>query len=940
MSSGNDAVFLRRNNQIQDAIDSQNMKQALQLIEKRMKKGENTPFLKAWKANVLFNHTDEAHKKRGIAETLELCKSEPPVTDLDTLDTLRRTLQKMDDQTDLRSALWERAAKAKPQDHDLQMRWFTDGFEGRDWKSAQKAAMSLQKNFPRERKYYFWAIFFCHIVSIDSASSDMDRKLFGTLAYRMISKAVAEVPTNPTELLSPPRAIQNAEELLLLIKIFEKQDKHDEILKILDSESAGLNSRIVNNDRIFVANKLHSLGITERWEEGHACAKSLLTVPEDEDGRKALKERDEWKFWNMLIASTRNLEETPGLLAETQEIIEKFIEFSPKSRNAHLARLDLTLVGIRRGQNTSDDLVSACQKYWDQHKHKLYLFGDFRGILETRDDSLVHQVCEYCMDSVEGKADDAIPLINAYKMQYYARLSGRDPSKSTIENLVRNCLDFYENFTLLAKTQNKRDNQEASVMESRPTDDFCLIAAMALLRPNKTSDQVSDKSLIRAAGILERLLVDSPHNYEAILILIRIYTLLGAGSLALKAFSKLSLKHVQYETVGHNLFTRFATIHPYSAPPFEGAEYKDFDPQAAFVQGLDFYRSANLTVSRSLMNGLREGSYANLEETIELRNRLNDSICRRILALETRRVQRLRKGEHLSFHEETAQSTSPAYDQRSYDAYMNLEHHSQPTFETRLRAGPVPKVNWLASARVTDQLFSVLKGIAMQKPNPIKEELLDISDLTLSETESDLTPTEVDASKINLELLKVANFMAGSKTHTSDQIAKTLGQVEVWLNDKKQGLVLQDDKKSPLIENTTVEFDGTPAAPTWRYFHAIWSLVESLKALSNIITLDSRKAVKTTKLPDDHLKRVSALVCGVFEDVRSNTRALKRGLSESANLSTVIDLVMQGDADDKYEKPLQDVLNRMMDASAVEVFCGELRESWEEALDGVMAAKI
>ena len=43
---GSDAVFLRRNNQIQDAIDSQNMKQALQLIEKRMKKGENTPFLK------------------------------------------------------------------------------------------------------------------------------------------------------------------------------------------------------------------------------------------------------------------------------------------------------------------------------------------------------------------------------------------------------------------------------------------------------------------------------------------------------------------------------------------------------------------------------------------------------------------------------------------------------------------------------------------------------------------------------------------------------------------------------------------------------------------------------------------------------------------------------------------------------------------------------
>ena len=78
------------------------------------------------------------------------------------------------------------------------------------------------------------------------------------------------------QLLSPPRAIQNAEELLLLIKIFEKQDKHDEILKILDSESAGLGSRIVNNDRIFVTNKLHSLGMTEALGRGtRMCAKAF-----------------------------------------------------------------------------------------------------------------------------------------------------------------------------------------------------------------------------------------------------------------------------------------------------------------------------------------------------------------------------------------------------------------------------------------------------------------------------------------------------------------------------------------------------------------------------------------------------------------------------------------------------------------------------------------
>lgn len=60
--------------------------------------------------------------------------------------------------------------------------------------------MSLQKNFPRDRKYYFWAIFLSHLVATDDASSDGERKLFGTLAYRMISKAADDVPTNSVRL--------------------------------------------------------------------------------------------------------------------------------------------------------------------------------------------------------------------------------------------------------------------------------------------------------------------------------------------------------------------------------------------------------------------------------------------------------------------------------------------------------------------------------------------------------------------------------------------------------------------------------------------------------------------------------------------------------------------------------------------------------------------
>lgn len=119
-----------------------------------------------------------------------------------------------------------------------------------------------------------------------------------------------------TELLSPPRAIQTAEELLLVIRILESQDRWAEVVQVLNSENAGLSSRIVNNDRTFMSSKVTSLGAAGLWEEGHSYAKSLLTVSEDEAERSTLHERDDWKYWNLLIAAVRHLDNIPGYVLQ------------------------------------------------------------------------------------------------------------------------------------------------------------------------------------------------------------------------------------------------------------------------------------------------------------------------------------------------------------------------------------------------------------------------------------------------------------------------------------------------------------------------------------------------------------------------------------------------------------------------------------------------
>lgn len=247
-------------------------------------------------------------------------------------------------------------------------------------------------------------------------------------------------------------------------------------------------------------------------------------------------------------------------------------------------------------------------------------------------------------------------MINAYKLRYHAHISGNNlSSKSNVESLVKKCIELYNEFSPKTQKTGTGEQGDAAAMESRPADEFCIIAAMTLITFNDSgerSEKISKTALIRAAGLLEQLLVKSPHHSGAILVLIRIYLLLGAGSTALKMFSKLSVKQVQYESVAHVLFTRLATIHPHQGPPIEGADYKDFDPQAAFVKALDFYRSANITVGHQMSKGLNDASYVNLEDTAALRDRLRDSVSRRMWALDIRRMQRLTKGEHLSFHED------------------------------------------------------------------------------------------------------------------------------------------------------------------------------------------------------------------------------------------------------------------------------------------------
>lgn len=89
--------------------------------------------------------------------------------------------------------------------------------------------------------------------------------------------------------------------------------------------------------------------------------------------------------------------------ADARKFTEDFIAFSPKSRNAALARLDIIKTAIGKGEMTTEgDLVPAYQQYIDQHKEKLYAFGDLRRI-SAGDRDLMKQMLEYLSEKISDE---------------------------------------------------------------------------------------------------------------------------------------------------------------------------------------------------------------------------------------------------------------------------------------------------------------------------------------------------------------------------------------------------------------------------------------------------------------------------------------------------------------------------------------------------------
>lgn len=218
-------------------------------------------------------------------------------------------------------------------------------------------------------------------------------------------------------------------------------------------------------------------------------------------------------------------------------------------------------------------------------------------------------------------------------MDYYLVISHNDnaSSKQLIETFITSCLQLYKLSLTLGS--------DLPASERQPGDDACILAVMALIHLFRGGENTA---LLRGALLLEFLLSRSKHNYDALLMLVRIYISMGAGSLAMKHYAQLKIKNSQNATISWILFTRLSTIHPFPVDPdiSFGQEKALCDPAQGLKVALEWQRGSETQISRGINQILHNGQYKTLVGALSLLERSQQDLQKFMNVIESRRIGR------------------------------------------------------------------------------------------------------------------------------------------------------------------------------------------------------------------------------------------------------------------------------------------------------------
>lgn len=246
------------------------------------------------------------------------------------------------------------------------------------------------------------------------------RKLFGTLAYRMIDKARTETPEDTTVI--PARAIQTEQEVNLLLELLPHvapADPVKEALAVLNSTNLGVDSKIGSGDWWGLARKrVDLLDESKDWQTLYDNCSALLAgvhVPQDgeENGGAAGEGKgrgDDWRVWDGFVEAAAEL----GNNETAQKALETILAHRKNASTGGSRNADLALVKFASLFNKAESrpdgtptLQDACKEYFERIGGRSCCFEDLERYLQKLDEAEQTEFLDFVKGVAEGMDEDS-----------------------------------------------------------------------------------------------------------------------------------------------------------------------------------------------------------------------------------------------------------------------------------------------------------------------------------------------------------------------------------------------------------------------------------------------------------------------------------------------------------------------------------------------------
>jgi N-terminal acetyltransferase B complex non-catalytic subunit len=250
---------------------------------------------------------------------------------------------------------------------------------------------------------------------------------------------------------------------------------------------------------------------------------------------------------------------------------------------------------------------------------------------------------------------------------------------------------------------------------------------------------------------------------------------------------------------------------------------------------------------------------------------------------------------------------------------------------------------------MTDRLFNILHACNSKSSTSFDPEP-PIPNLEKDPPEAEeMTAAEISNFSMHIRLTKLIYHLISEELPSSEELRSSISSVQEWLSETAERYT----SASGVTPLYATAYSANITIPNWQFLHWSFATLDTLKAVTLLLNFASKpqksqsKLTSPARIPAEKITELRASTTKIYDSIRSSAKALKEKLSTGI-LEEFLNLLLErqedgdsdGDAQGSIGKKIEQVLETTGGESWLEMWCGGMRNAWDEAIDGFLAVKL